>query len=184
MLLLILILIIGRGGSDASIFSHKLYTKKKLRYKKHKKSTLSRHEHDWQVYPVHPYSAIYVMTIQHDRGYFLIFASISLTADGPQRARLPISPTATLLSCPWSLRIFPSLLGSRLTIFYRDARSALLQLVNQWLNFTYSRSHAFRYGIELTTSALIIIIIIIIIAGVRGYLLLIDHSGDEGVRVL
>ena len=46
--------------------------------------------------------------------------------------------------------------------FYRDASSALLQLVNQWLNFTYSRSHAFRYErkntnptlvrIELTTS--------------------------------
>ena len=60
--------------------------------------------------------------------------------------------------------VFPSLPGSRLTIFYRDASSALLQLVNQWLNFTYSRSHAFRYErkntnptlvrIELTTSAL------------------------------
>ena len=47
-------------------------------------------------------------------------------------------------------------------VFYRDASSALLQLVNQWLNFTYSRSHAFRYErkntnptlvrIELTTS--------------------------------
>ena len=55
--------------------------------------------------------------------------------------------------------------GSRLTIFYRDASSALLQLVNQWLNFTYSRSDAFRYErkntnptsvrIELTTSALL-----------------------------
>ena len=53
---------------------------------------------------------------------------------------------------------------SRLTIFYRDASSALLQLVTQWLNFTYSRSHAFRYErkntnptlvrIGLTTSAL------------------------------
>ena len=50
------------------------------------------------------------------------------------------------------------------TIFYRDESSALLQLVNQWLNFTYSRSHAFRYErkntnptlvrIELATSAL------------------------------
>ena len=50
------------------------------------------------------------------------------------------------------------------TIFYRDESSALLQLVNQWLNFTYSRSHAFRYKrkntnptlvrIELATSAL------------------------------
>ena len=72
--------------------------------------------------------------------------------------------TSSLPSCLWSLRIFPSLLGSRLTIFYRDASSALLQLVNQWLNFTYSRSHTFRYErkntnptlvrIELTTSAL------------------------------
>ena len=54
--------------------------------------------------------------------------------------------------------------GSRLTIFYRDASSALLQLVNQWLNFIYSRSHVFRYErkntnpilvrIELATSAL------------------------------
>ena len=51
-----------------------------------------------------------------------------------------------------------------LHFFYRDASSALLQLVNQWLNFTYSRSHAFRYErkntnptlvrIELTTSVL------------------------------
>ena len=72
--------------------------------------------------------------------------------------------TSSLPSCLWSLTIFPSLPGSRLTIFYRDASSALLQLVNQWLNFTYSRSHAFRYErkntnptlvrIELTTSAL------------------------------
>ena len=72
--------------------------------------------------------------------------------------------TSSLPSCLWSLRIFPSLPGSRLTIFYRDVSSALLQLVNQWLNFIYSRSHAFRYEtkntnptlvrIELTTSAL------------------------------
>ena len=49
-------------------------------------------------------------------------------------------------------------------IFFRDANSAFLQLVNQWLNVTYSRSHAFRYErnntnptlvrIELTISAL------------------------------
>ena len=51
-----------------------------------------------------------------------------------------------------------------LRFFYRDADSALLQLVNEELNFTYSRSHAFLYGrnntnsdltrIELMTSAL------------------------------
>ena len=72
--------------------------------------------------------------------------------------------TSSLPSCLWSQRIFPSLPGSRHTIFYRDASSALLQLVNQWLNFPYSRSNAFRYErkntnptlerIELTTSAL------------------------------
>ena len=71
---------------------------------------------------------------------------------------------SSLPSCLWSLWIFISLPGSRLTIFYRYASSALLQLVNQWLNFTYSRSHAFRYErkntnptlvrTELTTSAL------------------------------
>ena len=42
---------------------------------------------------------------------------------------------SSLPSCLWSQRIFPSLPGSRLTIFYRDASSALSQLVNQWLNF-------------------------------------------------
>ena len=91
--------------------------------------------------------------------------------------------TSSLPSCLWLLRIFPSLPGSRLNNFlsrckfstlttrqpmvefYLLASSALLQLVNQWLNFTYSRSHAFRHErtqvfanltlvrIELTTSA-------------------------------
>ena len=42
--------------------------------------------------------------------------------------------TSSLPSCLWSQRIFPSLPGSRLTNFYRDASSALLQLVYQWLN--------------------------------------------------
>ena len=57
-------------------------------------------------------------------------------------------------------------LVEKFKIFVQDfvpIRTALLQLVNQWLNFTYSRSHAFRYErkntnptlvrIELTTSA-------------------------------
>ena len=38
----------------------------------------------------------------------------------------------------------PSLLGSRIRFFYRDASLALLLLVNQSLN-TYSPSHAFLY---------------------------------------
>ena len=49
-----------------------------------------------------------------------------------------------LQRCQWSRRIFPNFPGSRLMNFYRDARSALLHLVNQWLSFTYSRSHDFR----------------------------------------
>ena len=39
--------------------------------------------------------------------------------------------------------------------FYRDASSAILQLVNQWLNFTCPRSHAFRYGKKNTNPALV-----------------------------
>ena len=69
---------------------------------------------------------------------------------------LTYSPwTSSLPSCLWSQRIFPSLPGSRLTIFDRDASSALLQLVNQWLNFTYSRSHAFRYERKNTNPTLV-----------------------------
>ena len=47
--------------------------------------------------------------------------------------------------------------GSRLTNFHRNASSALLQLVNQRLNFllTHSRTHAFRYGCQNKNSALI-----------------------------
>ena len=88
--------------------------------------------------------------------------------------------TSSLPSCLWSLSIFPSLPGSRLTIFYRDGSSARLQLVNQWLNFTYYSSHAFRYERNNTNPTLL---------GKNrthdfrtsrcaGYLL--DHSGDEG----
>ena len=49
-------------------------------------------------------------------------------------------------------------------IFFSRCKFSTLTLVNQWLNFTYSRSHPFRYErkntnptlvrIELTTSAL------------------------------
>ena len=81
------------------------------------------------------------------RQYVCMYVRImSLMADGPQRARLPIPRTATLPSCLWSLKTFPSLSGSRLINLYRDVSTALLQLVNQWLDFTDSHSHAFRYG--------------------------------------
>ena len=81
------------------------------------------------------YTMLYYYTLHYTTLHCttLYYTSISLKADGP-----------SLPSCLWSLRIFPSLPGSLLTIFYRDASSAILQLVNQWLNFTCSRSHAFR----------------------------------------
>ena len=59
---------------------------------------------------------------------------------GPINVRL-FFPTPTF--CLWSLRIFPSLLGSRLANFYRDASSALLQLVNQWLYRSLNRTECY-----------------------------------------
>ena len=67
----------------------------------------------------------------------LLFESHLFMANVPQRARLPVPRTATLTSCLWSLRSFPSLYGSHLTNFYCDASVALLQRISQWLCFTY-----------------------------------------------
>ena len=76
---------------------------------------------------------------------FVLFVSSSLIADGAnQRATtLPI-PRVVTRDLPISPRFTP-------TSFYRDAGSAflhliLLHLVNQWLNFSYSRRHAFHNG--------------------------------------
>ena len=89
------------------------------------------------------------------RTFFLFsFSFISLIADGPHHYHPACGHKGSSHLSP----VHP------LQFFYRDASSALLQLVNQWLNFTYSRSHAFRYErkntnptlvrIELTTSVL------------------------------
>ena len=82
------------------------------------------------------------------------FSFISLIADGPHHYHPACGHKGSSHLSP----------VHALQFFYRDASSALLQLVNQWLNFTYSRSHAFRYErkntnptlvrIELTTSVL------------------------------
>ena len=107
------------------------------------------------------------------------FVCISLTANGSQLTRLlPIPPTVILLSCLWSRRIFPSPPGSRLTIFYRSASSALLQFVNHWLNFTFLRFHAFRYGKK---TQILIFTRIKLTPSTLGYLP--DHSGDERVQI-
>ena len=68
---------------------------------------------------------------------------------------------------------------------YRVASATLLQLVSQWLDFTYSRSHAFRYYAEERIHILVFTrnrLTVSALAGVRAYLL--DHSGDEGIRLL
>ena len=140
------------------------------------------HEHGWQPYPVDSISA---MCDDHTCLNHIISCRIECTNNSCTRHQKNTSVkctqytvhffflffnltysrwTSSLPSCLWSLRISPSLPGSRLIFFYRDASSAILQLVNQWLDFTYSRSHALRYGrkntnptlvrIELKTSAL------------------------------
>ena len=89
-------------------------------------------------------------------GFFLFVCLflISLIAVGPHHYHPACGHKGSFHLCP----------VHALQFFYRDASSALLQLVNQWLNFTYSRSHAFRYErkntnptlvrLKLTTSAL------------------------------
>ena len=65
--------------------------------------------------------------------------------------------------------------------FSRDASSALLQLVNRWLNSTYSRSPAFRYGRKNTNPGDKNRTHDFRTSRCTGYLL--EHSGDEGLYV-
>ena len=67
--------------------------------------------------------------------FFFFFSLISLIAYGPHHYHPACGHKGSSHLSPVHASQF----------FYRDASSALLQLVNQWLNFTYSRSHAFRY---------------------------------------
>ena len=86
--------------------------------------------------------------------FSFFFSFISLIADGPHHYHPACGHKGSSYISP----------VHALQFFYRDASSAILQLVSQWLNFTYSRSHAFRYErkhtnptlvrIELTTSVL------------------------------
>ena len=96
-----------------------------------------------------------VETLRWDPRLFLfMFSFISLIADGPHHYHPACGHKGSSHLSP----------VHALQFFYRDASSALLQLVNRWLNFTYSRSHAFRYErkntnptlvrFELTTSVL------------------------------
>ena len=77
-----------------------------------------------------------------DTFIFYFFYFISLIADGPHHYHPACGHKGSSHLSP----------VHALQFFYRDASSALLQLVNQWLNFTYSRSHAFRYERKNTKS--------------------------------
>ena len=97
---------------------------------------------------------------------FLVF--ITLMADGPYRPRLPIPPSERYLPACGHQR------SSHIDFFIAmQVHSALLQLVSQWLNFTYSRFLFLQLRnelylvlvftrIEVTSSAIL---------GVRVYLL-------------
>ena len=92
-----------------------------------KNELLSEEEGQDTLYKVKPSSVnSTVQTRQHPLSarvgelFFLLFFNLTY------------SRWASLVpSCVWSLDISPSLPRSRLPIFYRDASSALLQLVNQ-----------------------------------------------------
>ena len=96
--------------------------------------------------------SFFYMQLEHT--FFIFLSFISLTADGLHHYHPACGHKGSSHLSP----------VHALHFFYRDASSALLQLVNQWLNFTYSRSHAFRYerkntnptlgSTELTTSVL------------------------------
>ena len=112
----------------------------------------------------------------------VLYFTLSLsTANGLQRARLTI-PTycnIVILLMPVVTKDLPiSPQFSPYAFFNPDASSALLQLVNQWLDFTYSRSHAFRYGRKNTISVFHKNRTHDFRTNRCGYQL--DHSGDEG----
>ena len=112
-------------------------------------SLINKYIHNINIYMYNIYTR-YILKI-----YYGLFFSFSFFFFNLTYSRW----TSSLPSCLWSLRIFPSLPGSRRTIFYLDASSAILQLVNQGLNFTYSRSNAFRYGKNNTSPTLVRIVL-------------------------
>ena len=118
---------------------------------------------------VQPIGLLYKCEGTLDWYFFFFFSFISLIADGPHHYHPACGHKGSSHLSP----------VHALQFFYRDASSALLQLVNQWLKFTYSRSHAFRYERKNTNKSYF---------GKNrthdfrtsrsaGYLL--DHSGDE-----
>ena len=103
----------------------------------------------------HEGTLIHARTIWLGRRVQLLSPTLALASDQKLCSGFsrPMDLISTIL--PVVTKDLPSLPGSRLTFFHRDANPAILQLVNQWLNFTYSRSHAFRYGRKNTNPTLV-----------------------------
>ena len=104
------------------------------------------------------------------RFFSFSFSFISLIADGPHHYHPACGHKGSSHLSP----------VHALQFFYRNASSALLQLVNQWLNFTYSRSHAFRYERKNTNPTLVRIELTDFRTS-RCAAYLLDHSGDDAV---
>ena len=91
-------------------------------------------------------SLLILKTLRRLFFFFFFFFFISLIiADGPHHCHPACGHKGSSHLSP----------VHALQFFYRDASSALLQLVNLWLNFTYSRSHAFRYERKNTNPTLV-----------------------------
>ena len=105
------------------------------------------------------------------QSFLSFFSFISLIADGPHHYHPACGHKGSSHLSP----------VHALHFFYRDASSALLQLVNQWLNFTYSRSHAFRYERKNTNPTGKNRTHDFRTSRCAAYLL--DHSGDETANV-
>ena len=94
-----------------------------LRTQRHSRSRRFQvHTHTTRVICAHTHQVIYIQIMSIH--IYIFFLNLTYSRW-----------TSSLPSCLWSLRIYPSLPGPRLTNFYRGASSAILQLVNQWLDF-------------------------------------------------
>ena len=82
-----------------------------------------------------PFQIFYLLEPSRFQSSLFFFSLILLIADGPHHYHPACGHKGSSHLSP----------VQALRFFYRDASSAFLQILNQWLNFTHSRSHAFRY---------------------------------------
>ena len=109
-------------------------------------------------------------------GLLALFFHLLLKFYGPQRARLPISPTVTLVT------IFPSLPGPRLNVILSRYNCSTLTTRQPMVKFyllMFSRFPLWKKRIKIMLCQESNSRFPHELLGIRGYLLFIDHSGDE-----